>query len=168
MNMLFTGWILTAAAYGDWREHRIANRWIILGWCMGILWRLWEGGIRSLGIGLTALIIPLMVGWPLYCMGGIGAGDLKLCSVISMLCGLRFLGKVLVVTSVIAGILSFVKLWRKAEIRQRCSALLVYLLERRYAVERYYRTSSDERDRVIPLAPITWIAYMIVVVGCAF
>lgn len=162
MNVLFTGWILTAAAYGDWRERRIANEWILLGWCLGIICRLWEGGIQALGMGFVALIIPLMLGWPLHRMGGIGAGDIKLCSVISLLCGLDFLGKVLVIMSVIAGILSLLQLWRKAELRQRCASLLVYLWEQRYRYEKYYQPGSVQGDRVIPLAPITWIAYMIV------
>lgn len=162
MNVLFTGWILTAAAYGDWRERRIANIWILLGWCLGIICRLWEGGIQALAMGFVALMIPLMIGWPLHRMGGIGAGDIKLCSVISLLCGLNFLGKVLVIMSVIAGVLSLIQLWRKAELRQRYISLLVYLCEQRYRYEKYYQSGSGQRDRVIPLAPITWIAYMIV------
>lgn len=162
MNMLITGWILTVAAYGDWRERRIANKWILLGWCLGIIWRLWEGGIQAFGIGIVALTVPLIIGWPLYRMGGIGAGDIKLCSVISLLCGLAFLGKVLVITSVITGMLSFIQLWRKAELRQRCISLLVYVWECRYRYEKYYQPCSGQRGRVIPLAPVTWIAYMIV------
>lgn len=164
MNVLLTGCILTAAAYGDWRERRIANEWILLGWCLGMLWRLWEGGIWTFGMGLVALTVPLIIGWPLYRMGGIGAGDIKLCSVIGLLCGLDFLGKVLVIMSVIAGILSFIQLWRKAELRQRCISLLVYVWKRRYRYEKYYQPSSGQRGRVIPLAPITWIAYMTVLV----
>lgn len=162
MNVLFTGLILTAAAYGDWRERRIANEWILLGWGLGIIYRLWEGGIQALGIGFVALMIPLVLGWPLHRMGGIGAGDIKLCSVISLLCGLDFLGKVLVIMSVIAGMLSLIQLWRKAELQQRCISLLVYLWEQRYRYEKYYRPDSGQGDRVIPLAPITWIAYIIV------
>lgn len=162
MNMLIAGCILTLAAYGDWREHRIANQWIIVGWCAGVLWRLWEGGMQSLGIGLAVWIIPVIIGWPLYYIGGIGAGDIKLCSVISLFCGLRFLGKVLVIMSVIAGLLSLIQLGKTAELRQRCICLLQYLLERRYLREKYYRPSAGDRGRVIPLAPVTWIAYMIV------
>ena len=162
MNVLLAGLILTAAAYGDWRERRIANEWILLGWCLGIICRLWEGGIQALALGLVALIIPLMIGWPLHRMGGIGAGDVKLCSVISLLCGLGFLGKVLVIMSVIAGTLSLVQLCRKAELLQRCISLLVYLRERRYRYEKYYQPDSGQRDRVIPLAPVTWIAYIMV------
>lgn len=164
MNELFTACIVSAAAYGDWREHRIANVWIVLGWCLGLLCRVWEGGFRAAGAGLIALWIPLIVGWPLYRMGGIGAGDLKLCSVISLSCGLSFLGKVLAIMSVIAGILSWMRLWRKAELKQRCVSLLVYLWERRYRYEKYYQPGSGQRDRVIPLAPVTWIAYMIALV----
>ncbi|MDO4166870.1 MAG: A24 family peptidase [Eubacteriales bacterium] len=165
MHMLVAGVILTAAAYGDWREHRVANKWIILGWCLGILFRVWEGGIQALCIGFVALAVPLIAGWPLYHMGGIGAGDIKLCSVISVLCGMHFLGKVLVIMSVIAGIVSFVQLWRKAELRQRCVSLLVYLLNRRYIQEKYYQPDLKERGRVIPLAPVTWIAYILVLLG---
>lgn len=162
MNLLVTGCIVTAAAYGDWRERRIANVWIILGWCLGMFFRVWEGGFQAAGAGLIALWIPLMIGWPLYRMGGIGAGDIKLCSVISLSCGLSFLGKVLVIMSVAAGILSWMRLWRKAELRQRCISLLVYVWERRYRYERYYQPGFDQGDRVIPLAPVTWMAYIIV------
>ncbi len=165
MQILVTGLILTATAYGDWREHRVANEWILLGWCLGILFRIWEGGIQALGIGFVSMILPLMIGWPLYHMGGIGAGDVKLCSVISVLCGVHFLGKVLVVMSVIAGMISLIRLWRKAELRQRCISLLVYFWERRYIWERYYQPESHERDRVIPLAPVTWIAFILVLIG---
>lgn len=165
MNMFVAGLILTIAAYDDWKVHRIANKWIIIGWSMGMLLRFLEGGFRALGLGFVVLMVSLMVGWPLYHIGGIGAGDIKLSSVIGVLCGLHFLGKVLVIMSVIAGVLSFVQLWRKAELKQRCTALLVYILDRGYFKGRYYHPVSNERDRVIPLAPITWIAFVMILIG---
>ncbi len=112
-----------------------------------------------MGNGILSLLVPVLVGWPLYRIGGIGAGDIKLCSVISVFYGLRFLGRVLVIMSVIAGSIALFRLWKRAELKQRCLSLLVYILQRQYRYRKYYTASGDERGRVIPLAPVTWIAY---------
>lgn len=163
MRVLLVSLLLLLAAYGDQKNHRIANTWIMAGWCLGCVYNLWSGGWYSLGNGMISIAIPILIGWPLYHIGGIGAGDIKLCSVIAVFHGLYFLGKVLVIMSVVAGVIAVFRLWRSAELQQRCTALIVYVLGRQYRYQKYYDVSQNERDRVIPLAPITWISYCIVI-----
>lgn len=159
MRTALVGILLLFAAYSDRKQHRIANELIIAGWSMGCMYNFWSGGISSLGNGILSLLVPVLVGWPLYRIGGIGAGDIKLCSVISVFYGLRFLGRVLVIMSVIAGSMALFRLWKSAELKQRCLSLLVYILQGQYRYRKYYTASGDGRGRVIPLAPVTWIAY---------
>lgn len=162
MRELLVSLLLLLSAYEDQKEHRIANKLIIAGWSLGCVYNLWSGGWYSLGNGILSIVILILLGWPLYHIGGIGAGDIKLCSVIAVFHGLYFSGKVFMIMSVIAGMIAFIRLWENAELRQRCTSLIVYILARQYRYQKYYDVSQNERDRVIPLAPITWISYCLV------
>lgn len=159
MRELLVSLLLLLAAYGDQKKHRIANKLIVVGWSLGCVYNLWSGGWYSLGKGILSVFILILMGWPLYHIGGIGAGDIKLCSVIAVFHGLHFLGRVLMIMSVIAGLMALFRLWKNAELKQRCTALLVYILGRQYRYRKYYDGSQNERGRVIPLAPVTWISY---------
>lgn len=159
MRELLVSLFLLLSAYRDWKEYRIANKLILTGWSLGCVYNLWSGGWYSLGNGILSAFVLILMGWPLYRIGGIGAGDIKLCSVIAVFHGLYFSGKVLMIMSVIAGVIALFRLWKNAELKQRCTALIVYILDRQYRYQKYYDVSRNERGRVIPLAPITWISY---------
>lgn len=162
MREVLVSLLLLFAAYGDQKRHRVANKLIMTGWSLGCVYNLWSGGMYALGSGMLSLVVPLLAGWPLYHIGGIGAGDIKLCSVIAVFYGLHFLGKVLVIMSVIAGLMAIFRLCRNAELKHRLEALAVYILGGQYKYRKYYIASPEERDRVIPLAPVTWISYWLV------
>lgn len=66
----------------DLRRMRIDNRWIIFGWAAGLIYRLFIGGVSALPGFFLACILPIALFWLLFICGMLGAGDIKLLSVI--------------------------------------------------------------------------------------
>ena len=94
--------------------------------------------------------------------GGIGAGDIKLLSVIGGIYGLAFLGKVTLLFLVMAGVVSLVELIRKRALITRVRAFIYYLLHIRTAQGKYYQRERDGNGFTICLAPIMAAAYFII------
>lgn len=99
--------VLAIATFTDLRSRRIPN-WLVLpfllagfaisGWLSG-----WHGVARSLeGVALGAALFGI-----LYCLGGMGMGDVKLCAAIGAWIGPGQLMVALVLTGIAGGIMAF-------------------------------------------------------------
>ena len=99
--------VLTAGFY-DWRTRRIPN-WLslsglVLGMGLNILYFSWHGCTSVLlGIG-TALLVYL----PLYCLRGMGAGDVKIMAAIGAIAGPHGWLAIFLVTALAGGLISLV------------------------------------------------------------
>lgn len=72
------GILLIVAAYIDGKQLRVPN-W--LTWPMvlsGLIYNTWISGWEGLGFGLWGMVVGLLCLLPLYAVGGMGAGDVKL------------------------------------------------------------------------------------------
>jgi prepilin peptidase CpaA len=98
--------VLAVAIFTDLRSRRIPN-WLVLpfllagvavsGWLHG-----WHGIGQSLGgLGLGALLFGI-----LFCMGGMGMGDVKLCAAIGAWIGPAQLLLALVITGLAGGVMA--------------------------------------------------------------
>ena len=99
--------VLSVAIYTDLSCRRIPN-WLVLpflligiavsGWVHG-----WHGIFQSFGgMGLGALLFGT-----LFCMGGMGMGDVKLCAAIGAWIGPRQLFTAIVLTGLAGGVMAF-------------------------------------------------------------
>jgi len=69
---------LIVAAWIDGKELRVPN-WITFPMVLsGLVYCTWTGGIEGLGAGLLGMAVGLLCLLPLYAVGGMGAGDVKL------------------------------------------------------------------------------------------
>ena len=159
--------VLIFAGLSDLKDYKIRNPIIVFGWISAICLRVWHAGIYGLAKGIICIIIPVVICWPLFIIGGIGAGDIKLLSVISGIYGIKFLGKVSILLLIFAGAISLIYLIKKKALMQRVKKFLFYLMgivHKRGEVEKYYQRVRDGTEFVIPLTPVMAAAYFMAMI----
>ncbi|MBC9250476.1 hypothetical protein A9179_09345 [Pseudomonas alcaligenes] len=82
IEQLFTALVLLGllgyAVVSDLRCHRIPNRLILTGLLLAAALQLYSSGLAGLGNGALGMLIGFALFLPLYAMGGMAAGDVKL------------------------------------------------------------------------------------------
>lgn len=74
--------LLGIAVVSDLRRHRIPNFLVVLGLALGLAGQAYTGGISGLGDGALGLLVGFSVFLPLYALGGMAAGDVKLMAMV--------------------------------------------------------------------------------------
>ena len=82
--------LLTVAAIGDFKNYRISNRLILTGLGCAFLFRLVGGKVASIVWFLPDIVFPVVILYFLYLSGILGAGDIKLFSVVCAFTNLKF------------------------------------------------------------------------------
>lgn len=153
--------IFICAVAGDLWDYKIRNPVIIAGWITAVCLNTVANGFYGILNTIFCIIITILIGFPVFMTGGIGAGDIKLMSVIGGMYGLAFLAKVAMLFLIMAGAVSLVKLIRKRTLILRIKAFIYYLLHIRDAGSRYYCMKRDGSEFAICLAPVMAAAYFI-------
>lgn len=113
VNEVALGLTIGIAALTDWREHKIYNKLLFPAFCIALLLQTIQGGLS----GLTSSLIGAALGFALlllpYLMGGIGAGDVKLLTVIGAFGGASFVFTSFLYGAVIGGLISVFLLARR-------------------------------------------------------
>lgn len=78
---------LMAATVTDWRTHRIPNSLTVPSAALGIALSVLTGGSAAALQGAAGLLVGLAVFFPLYALGGFGAGDVKAMGVVGAFLG---------------------------------------------------------------------------------
>lgn len=81
--------LLLTAAVTDLRSGRISNRLICLGLIAGLILQIWESGWSGSIRFVIQVLFPVIVLFLLFLMRALGAGDIKLFSVICSCIGLK-------------------------------------------------------------------------------
>ena len=101
---MFPGFLLIAilgtAIYTDLRSHRIPNVLIVPALSIALIFSAATGGLQSLTTSLGGLAVGLALFLPMYSLGAMGAGDVKLLGVAG-----AFLGPF---GALVAGVVAFV------------------------------------------------------------
>lgn len=74
--------LLGVAVVSDLRSHRIPNLLVVLGLALGLAGQTYASGVSGLGNGMLGLLIGFGVFLPLYALGGMAAGDVKLMAMV--------------------------------------------------------------------------------------
>lgn len=98
--------------------------------------------------------------FPLFYLRVIGAGDVKLLSVISGFYGLGIWMKTGIVFLFLAGVVSLVYMVRKKLFLRRFQYFIHYIFYDRKST--YYLPERDGREVVIPMTPLLAVAYYLV------
>lgn len=120
---------LSIACGYDYQYRRIPNGLIAAMAAFGVGWRMWGGGVKGVGACLAGMFLVMILLYPLFRIGGLGAGDVKL---LGAAAGYLPLGKVLVflfVSLLIAAMISLRKIWKEDDFGKRMQRLSGYLSE---------------------------------------
>ena len=79
--------VLAAAVVTDLRSHRIPNILLAPALSLAVLLHTMHGGVDGLIVASGGLALGLVMFLPLYLVGGMGAGDVKLLGVVGSLLG---------------------------------------------------------------------------------
>lgn len=74
--------ILVYAVWQDVHSYRISNRLIAAGFVTGFGYQIIVFGLQGMKEGIFGMLLPIVLLFPAFLCGGIGAGDVKLLAVI--------------------------------------------------------------------------------------
>lgn len=154
--------LLFLAAVNDIRTSRISNRLILAGFGMGILFRLWEEGPIGIFIFFIHAIVPIIFLFILFLMRVLGAGDIKLFSIISSICGFREWIGCVTAAFIIGAILAVVRMVCLRNLGMRILCLRIYI--RTILTERSffpYPFGAKEQENTIHFSIAILIGYLV-------
>lgn len=108
--MLFSLMLLSIGAVLDIQSFRISNRLIVSGLVFGLFFQILESGVKGAGVFLLNVSIPVILFYLLFLIRALGAGDIKLFSMIGGIWGLQVLCATIAGSFLIAAFLSFCKI----------------------------------------------------------
>jgi prepilin peptidase CpaA len=135
-ELVFANWhvkvvciLLIWAAYIDGKELRVPN-WLTFPMVLsGLAYSAWVGGWAGLGDGLVGMCVGLATLLPLYAVGGMGAGDVKLMAGIGAWLGASATWNAFVVSVIVGAIMAVAMVaWRKSW-KKHCGNFSQIMLE---------------------------------------
>lgn len=111
----------------DIRSSKISNRLILGGLVTGLLIQVMECGVRGIGVFFINVSIPVILFYLLFLMRVLGAGDIKLFSVIGGIWNLKMLFMVIIVSFLAAAGISFCKMLYHRNFISRLSVFGTYV-----------------------------------------
>ena len=113
----------------DFKRDRIYNGWILFGILAGLFFHMQEGGWYSVCSAVIPMLIPFVLLYLIYKIGGLGAGDIKLFMASGSFLKTEQLFRVIAVSFIIAALFSLMKMISEKNGKERMRYLLSYLLE---------------------------------------
>lgn len=99
------GIVLGIAVLTDVWRHRIPNVLTFSAVALGLLLHTWLFGAEGLGDSAAGLLVGLLALLPLYLLGGMGAGDVKLMAAVGALLGFKPAVASVVCTLIVGGVI---------------------------------------------------------------
>ena len=119
--------ILIAAVYTDYSQNRIPNWIIVFGLISGCFISYIYGGIGMLLEGLLGMVLPIVLLYPVFVIGGMGAGDLKLFAVVGSYLGIKGITISFVSAFIVGATISLVKMLCFRNFKERIYYFFSYL-----------------------------------------
>ena len=135
-EFLITNWhvktvsaILILAAWIDGRELKVPN-WITFPMILaGLIYCTYVGGAGGLGAGLLGMSAGLLTLLPLYAVGGMGSGDVKLMAGVGAWLGWEITCSAFCVSVVVGSVIAVLMVLRKGTMKHHYENCLLILSE---------------------------------------
>lgn len=135
------GFVLIAVGM-DLRSMRISNRLILIGWVVSLVRRILCDGLGGLFTGLFLISLPVILLYLLFLAGALGAGDIKLFSLISGFINEKEILWCIVFAFLFAAVISFAKLVYHGIFIQSIRHVLMYI----------YRVLQGSKEKYQPFS----------------
>ena len=105
----------------DFKRDRIYNGWIFLGILTGLFFHMQEDGWYGVGSAVIPMLIPFVLLYPIYKIGALGAGDIKLFMASGSFLTTEQSVHVIIVSFIIAALFSLMKMISEKMVKKECS-----------------------------------------------
>lgn len=159
--------LLSAVCLADYRTYRIPNALILVILLYGMGYRYRDtGGFGPVEYLMTGLTVLLLL-YPLFRIGVLGAGDVKLFGVTAGYLSWQKSFCFLFISLLVAAILSVFRLMKERNVKERLEYLCAYLLEigRTGRFGMYFEDRAMARDAGICLAGPVLVSWLLHVGG---
>lgn len=113
----------------DFKYDRIFNGWILFGILIGVSFRVWENGVYGMCSAGILILLSFCLLFPVYRIGGIGAGDVKLFIMVGSFVSADFLLHVIIFSFLLGAVFSIGKIISEDNFRERLGYFFSYLTE---------------------------------------
>lgn len=117
--------MLLLAALADLKTDRIPNGFVLLGIVIGVLGSLWHG--LDIIHTVVSMLLAFLLLYPLFKIGAMGAGDIKVFMMIGSFVEVRELMVIIIISFVIGAAGSIIKLLSEHNGRERMYYFLSYI-----------------------------------------
>lgn len=161
---------LLLAVYHDLKSYKIKNYLIVIGVLTGLIINLIELGLVANYSFLLATIIPIIILFPLFIIKAMGAGDIKLFSIIGSYLGVYPIIKIIIISFFVGGIMSIIYLIRTKSFIKRFVHMKSYITNlirydqisiKTMKKDPYYQKERDGREGVIHFSLAIFAAFII-------
>lgn len=152
-----------AAVCSDCSSYKVKNSIILSGMAAGILYRISEQGIKGVVFWLFGAMIPVLLLWILFRYRMLGAGDIKLFSVIGGMYGASIIINTMILAFFAGGVLSVIRLLETGGFKNRLQYLAGFISEQGNKQKRiiYYQKERDGRAPVVHFTIAILIGFLL-------
>lgn len=144
--MLLLIFILAFATYQDIRTNKVSNYLILVGIIVGLGMQFYLNYFWGVLVGIISCVIPMIILYPLFVMGALGAGDLKLFMVIGCFFSLSETVICVFLSFLIAFFLALFKMYKNHIFFQRMEHFLQYMQDVFQSGKFLYYETYDEEE----------------------
>lgn len=146
--MLIAYGLVVVAVGMDLKSMRISNRLILVGLGISLVRRLLCEGIFGVFTGIFLISLPVILLYLLFLAGALGAGDIKLFSLIGGFVSLKELLWCMFYSFLIAAVLSFVKMCYYKIFSSSMKNVICYLNQFCMGDYKVYKPIYDKRSKI--------------------
>lgn len=119
--------LLIMAVLMDFRYDRIYNGWIIFGILLGLSLCILIKGWNGIYDAVAAMLISFCILYPVYKIGALGAGDVKLLIMVGSFISVNQLLRIIIFSFIIGSVFSVGKMISEENFKERMQYLFSYL-----------------------------------------
>lgn len=157
--------IVTFALISDLKVYKISNKLIFTGHCISLIINVQRGYV-GLMAWCFGVVIPIGILFILFIFRMIGAGDIKLFSVIGGFIGGLLVIRVIIYSFMFGALLSIFKLIKYKNLYYRMHYLANYISQtiETKKIKPYYKTNRDGLECVIPFTLAIGMGFICVII----
>ncbi len=145
--------VFSVAVFMDLKSYRIPNLCILIGMAAGLVMTFINSSWEGIWIVIVTMGVIFFIFYPFYLLGGLGAGDIKLFMMVSCYMRDRSLVHYIMVTMLIAALVSIVKMVIYRQNRKRILYFFGYMRKLLlFGTADEYKVDRDDKCSLIRMS----------------